>query len=119
MPTYEYACTACGTHLEAVQKFTDDPLTTCPHCGGPLRKVFGSIGIVLKGSGFYRNDSRSNSDGRARSAKSKDSGGTDSSSASTDTASTPTGSGSSEGGGAATKAGDTTTTSKKDAASAG
>ncbi len=58
MPTYEYACTSCGEHLEVAQSFTDEPLDTCPHCGGPLRKVFGAIGIVLKGSGFYRNDSR-------------------------------------------------------------
>jgi len=59
MPTYEYACKSCGEHLEVVQSFTDEPLTTCPACGGPLRKVFGSIGISFKGSGFYRNDSRS------------------------------------------------------------
>ncbi|HEY3845241.1 MAG TPA: FmdB family zinc ribbon protein [Acidimicrobiales bacterium] len=59
MPTYEYACTACGHRLEAVQKFSDDALTQCPECGGALRKVFGAIGIVLKGSGFYKTDSRS------------------------------------------------------------
>lgn len=59
MPTYEYACKSCGEHLEVVQSFSDEPLTTCPACGGPLRKVFGSIGISFKGSGFYRNDSRS------------------------------------------------------------
>ncbi|HEX2191840.1 MAG TPA: FmdB family zinc ribbon protein [Acidimicrobiales bacterium] len=59
MPTYEYACKACGEHLEVVQSFKDDALTTCPACGGPLRKVFGSIGIAFKGSGFYRTDSRS------------------------------------------------------------
>ena len=58
MPTYEYACPSCGEHLEVVQSFSEDPLTTCPNCGGPLRKVFGNIGIVLKGSGFYKNDSR-------------------------------------------------------------
>ena len=58
MPTYEYACTSCGHHVEAVQSFSDDPLTVCPSCGGSLRKVFGSIGIVLKGSGFYKTDSR-------------------------------------------------------------
>jgi putative FmdB family regulatory protein len=58
MPTYEYACTSCGEHVEVVQSFRDDPLTTCPACGGPLRKVFGSIGVVFKGSGFYKNDSR-------------------------------------------------------------
>jgi putative FmdB family regulatory protein len=58
MPTYEYACKSCGQHLEVVQSFKDDPLKTCAACGGPLRKVFGSIGIAFKGSGFYRNDSR-------------------------------------------------------------
>jgi putative FmdB family regulatory protein len=58
MPTYEYACKNCGEHLEIVQSFKDDPLTTCPNCGGELRKVFGSIGIAFKGSGFYKTDSR-------------------------------------------------------------
>ncbi|HEY1733682.1 MAG TPA: FmdB family zinc ribbon protein [Acidimicrobiales bacterium] len=58
MPTYEYACTSCGHRLDAVQSFTDDPLTTCPECGGSLRKVYGAVGIVLKGSGFYKTDSR-------------------------------------------------------------
>jgi putative FmdB family regulatory protein len=58
MPTYEYACRNCGSHLEVVQSFTDDALTDCPHCGGSLRKVFGSIGITFKGSGFYKTDSR-------------------------------------------------------------
>ena len=58
MPTYEYACTECGRPLEAVQKFTDDPLTECPVCGGKLRKLFRSVGVVFKGSGFYRTDSR-------------------------------------------------------------
>ncbi len=58
MPTYEYACTACGHRLEAVQKFSDDPLTECPECGCALRKVYGAVGIVLKGSGFYKTDSR-------------------------------------------------------------
>lgn len=59
MPTYEYVCKSCGEHLEVVQSFNDDPLTACPSCGGPLRKVFGQIGVVLKGSGFYRTDNRS------------------------------------------------------------
>ncbi|MBD3136501.1 FmdB family zinc ribbon protein [Microbispora bryophytorum] len=59
MPTYQYACTACGEQLEAVQKFSDDPLTECPACQGKLRKVFSAVGIVFKGSGFYRTDSRS------------------------------------------------------------
>ena len=59
MPTYEYACAECGELLEAVQKFTDDPLTVCPVCDGRLRKLFSPVGIVFKGSGFYRTDSRS------------------------------------------------------------
>ena len=58
MPTYEYACKECGEHVEVVQSFKDDPLTECPACGGPLRKVFAPVGIVLKGSGFYKTDSR-------------------------------------------------------------
>ena len=61
MPTYEYRCNDCGHGFEQVQKFSDDPLETCPECGGSLRKVFGSVGIVLKGSGFYKTDSRSSS----------------------------------------------------------
>ena len=61
MPTYQYACTACDHRFEAVQAFSDDALTTCPNCEGKLRKVFSSVGIVFKGSGFYRTDSRSGS----------------------------------------------------------
>jgi putative FmdB family regulatory protein len=68
LPTYEYACNACGHQLEAVQSFTDDALTDCPECGGALRKVYGAVGIVLKGSGFYKNDSRAAS-GNGTSAK--------------------------------------------------
>jgi putative FmdB family regulatory protein len=58
MPTYEYKCQSCHERVEAVQKFTDPSLTTCPRCGGELRKVFSAVGIVFKGSGFYKNDSR-------------------------------------------------------------
>jgi putative FmdB family regulatory protein len=61
MPTYEYRCRECGEELEVVQSFTDDPLTECPACGGSLRKVFGSIGVTFKGSGFYKTDSRGSS----------------------------------------------------------
>ncbi|MEW1697857.1 FmdB family zinc ribbon protein [Streptomyces sp. NPDC093249] len=61
MPTYQYQCTECGEGLEAVQKFTDDALTECPQCKGRLKKVFSAVGIVFKGSGFYRNDSRGSS----------------------------------------------------------
>ena len=71
MPTYEYACKGCGEHLEVVQSFKDDPLTTCPQCSGELRKVFGSIGIAFKGSGFYKTDSRPDSKGESSSSPAK------------------------------------------------
>jgi len=61
MPTYEYACTECGEHIEVVQSMSDASLSTCAICGGRLRKVFSPIGIVFKGSGFYRTDSRGKS----------------------------------------------------------
>jgi putative FmdB family regulatory protein len=68
MPTYEYACKSCAEHLEVVQSFKDEPLTECPSCGGPLRKVFAPVGIVLKGSGFYKTDNRASSS-KARAKK--------------------------------------------------
>jgi putative FmdB family regulatory protein len=58
VPTYEYACSSCGTHVEVFQRFNDEPLTECGVCGGPLRKVFHPAGILFKGSGFYATDSR-------------------------------------------------------------
>lgn len=58
VPTYSYACTECDNRFDAVQAFSDDALTTCPQCSGRLRKLFNSVGVVFKGSGFYRNDSR-------------------------------------------------------------
>jgi putative FmdB family regulatory protein len=58
VPTYSYACTECSNRFDAVQAFTDDALTTCPECSGRLRKLFNSVGVVFKGSGFYRTDSR-------------------------------------------------------------
>jgi putative FmdB family regulatory protein len=61
VPTYQYACTACGEQLEAAQAFTDAPLTECPACSGRLRKVFSAVGVVFKGSGFYKTDSRAGS----------------------------------------------------------
>ncbi|MGB7961654.1 MAG: FmdB family zinc ribbon protein [Propionicimonas sp.] len=67
MPTYQYRCTECANELEAVQKFTDDPLTDCPECTGNLRKVYGAVGVVFKGAGFYATDNRSK--GRANAAK--------------------------------------------------
>ena len=77
MPTYQYACTACDERLEAVQSFTDAPLTECPACGGALRKVFSAVGVVFKGSGFYKTDSR------AKSTASADSKGAEKTSEST------------------------------------
>ncbi|MEW2136792.1 FmdB family zinc ribbon protein [Streptomyces sp. NPDC005409] len=81
MPTYQYQCTECGEGLEAVQKFTDDALTVCPSCDGRLKKVFSAVGIVFKGSGFYRNDSRGASS--SSTPASKPSSGSSSSSTST------------------------------------
>jgi putative FmdB family regulatory protein len=78
VPTYQYACTDCGEQLEVVQSFTADPLTECPACGGRLRKVFHPVGVVFKGSGFYRTDSRSTGSAKpsaGASTSSKDSGG--------------------------------------------
>ena len=83
MPTYSYACTECDNRFDAVQAFSDDALTTCENCSGRLRKLFGSVGVVFKGSGFYRNDSResakSSSNGSAKSSSSSSSEGSSSS----------------------------------------
>lgn len=65
MPTYQYACTECDHRFDAVQSFTDSALTECPQCHGRLRKLFGNVGVVFKGSGFYRTDSRSSSSATA------------------------------------------------------
>src|SRR5678815_5083467 len=76
VPTYQYACKepACGHRFEAVQSFSDDPLTECPVCEGQVRKVFSAVGVVFKGSGFYRNDSRENAKSGAKSGGSNGSG---------------------------------------------
>ncbi|MGV9787091.1 FmdB family zinc ribbon protein [Streptomyces sp. NPDC003435] len=96
MPTYQYQCKDCGEGLEAVQKFTDDALTECPSCGGPLKKVFSAVGIVFKGSGFYRNDSRGASSSSSPAAKSSSgSSSSDSKSSSTSSSSTSSSSSSS------------------------
>lgn len=100
MPTYQYVCTECGGQLEAVQKFTDDPLTVHDDCGGRLRKVFSPVGIVFKGSGFYKTDSRasasqgssadsSKSADSSASASSSESSSSDSSSSSSSESSSP------------------------------
>ncbi|WP_189934759.1 FmdB family zinc ribbon protein [Streptomyces aurantiogriseus] len=92
MPTYQYQCTECGEGLEAVQKFTDDALTECPNCGGRLKKVFSAVGIVFKGSGFYRNDSRGSSSSSSPSSSKSSTSSASSSSSSSDTKSSSTGS---------------------------
>jgi len=86
VPTYQYTCTDCGDAVEAVQKFTDAPLTECVACGGRLRKVFSPVGIVFKGSGFYRTDSRNGSSASAP-AKEKEKASSDSSPASSESSS--------------------------------
>lgn len=93
MPTYAYACKDCGHQFDAVQSFSDDALTECPQCQGALRKLFNSVGVVFKGSGFYRTDSRSgasSSNGAATSSSSSSStgGASESSSSSSSTSST-------------------------------
>ena len=78
MPTYQYACTSCGEELEAVQKFSDEPLTECPACGGRLRKVFSAVGVVFKGSGFYKTDSRTTNKKKSSTSDKSDSSSTSS-----------------------------------------
>jgi putative FmdB family regulatory protein len=101
MPTYEYRCRECGEHLEIVQAFTDDPLTVCPTCEGPLRKVFNSVGIAFKGSGFYKTDSRSGSSASSAASSDARSGssgsGTSRSSSDAGSSSSSSGSGDSSG----------------------
>ncbi|WP_285496912.1 FmdB family zinc ribbon protein [Actinomadura sp. NBRC 104425] len=91
MPTYEYVCTECGEPLEVVQKFSDAALTECPACNGRLRKVFSAAGIIFKGSGFYRTDSRNSGSSSTRGT----SNGSKSSSSSTSESSSSNGSSSS------------------------
>lgn len=95
MPTYQYVCTECGGQIEAVQRFTDDPLTVHDTCGGRLRKVFSPVGIVFKGSGFYRTDSRNGSSASApaSSSSASSSSSSDSSASSTSSSSSASSSG--------------------------
>ena len=83
MPTYQYACTACEHRFEAVQSFSDASLTECPECSGKLRKLFGAVGVVFKGSGFYRTDSRSGSSKSTTSSSSTETKSTEKKSADT------------------------------------
>ncbi len=75
MPTYQYSCTECGHFFEAFQSFSDDSLTMCPECEGRLRKVFNAVGVVFKGSGFYRNDSREQKSGATAGSSSSNGSG--------------------------------------------
>ncbi|SNT05478.1 putative regulatory protein, FmdB family [Actinomadura meyerae] len=106
MPTYQYVCTECGEPLEVVQKFSDDALTECPACSGKLRKVFSAAGIIFKGSGFYRTDSRGSgkssstagsSSSTSSNGSSNGSSGTSSNGSSGDSSSAASGSSSSGG----------------------
>jgi putative FmdB family regulatory protein len=99
VPTYQYACRACDERLEVVQKFSDEPLTECAVCGGRLRKIFSPVGIVFKGSGFYRTDSRNGSAALAKDGataketkETKPNGASDGSSSSSDSGSAAGGS---------------------------
>lgn len=119
MPTYAYRCTVCGNEFDVKQSFSDDALTVCPECGGALRKLFSAVGVVFKGSGFYRNDSRSTSTSATPAEKkepvaaaSKPAASTGSSGSSS-TSGSSTGSGSSAGSGSSTSS---STSAKKTAA---
>jgi putative FmdB family regulatory protein len=126
MPTYQYRCTECGEDLEAVQKFSDPALTTCPTCGGQLRKVFNAVGLVFKGSGFYRTDSRNGSksgtDGDSGPDKSgRDKSGPDKKAATKSADNEPAGAGSAASSGSRTRkqaaSGETSSTGSKSAGS--
>lgn len=97
MPTYEYRCESCAENFDAVQGFHDEPLSVCPTCGSPVRKVFGNVGIVFKGSGFYKTDSRNGAGSKSRDGDSSPAP------AASDTSSSDTSSGSSGNGSEATQ----------------
>ena len=86
MPTYAYACADCGHAFDIVQSFSDDALTVCPQCDGTLRKQFNAVGVVFKGGGFYRNDSRPSDSSSSSSDSSSSSASGSSSSTSSGTA---------------------------------
>ncbi|WP_327068481.1 FmdB family transcriptional regulator [Kitasatospora sp. NBC_01250] len=109
MPTYQYQCTECGSGLEVVQKFTDEALTVCPNCQGRLRKVFSAVGVVFKGSGFYRTDSRSSSSSSVGASSGAASGGS--------TGSTGSGAGASSASPGASSSSSTSSTSTSSASS--
>ena len=104
MPTYEYACRSCGEHHDVVQSFGDEPLASCPTCGGPVRKVFGAVGVVFKGSGFYKTDSRSTSKASGDRSDKSDRSDTSEKSDKSAASDTPAASGGKDGAAAGTKA---------------
>lgn len=110
MPTYQYACKECGHQFEAVQSFSEASLTECPECTGPLRKLYGAVGVIFKGSGFYRNDSRSE-------AKSSASGKSSTASASSDSGSSGDSGSSSGNSGSSGNGGNSSSSSKSDSSS--
>jgi putative FmdB family regulatory protein len=119
VPTYQYVCTACGQDLEAVQSFSDAALTECPACSGRLRKKFSSVGVVFKGSGFYRTDSRSgNGSGSTAASSDKPAGDkpADKSPASSGTSEKKSDAGSSSGGSTGSSSSGTSSTSSSSAA---
>jgi putative FmdB family regulatory protein len=95
VPTYSYACTECGDRFDAVQAFSDSALTTCAKCNGRLRKLFGNVGVVFKGSGFYRTDSRDSAKTSAKSSSNGSATSSESSSSSSSEKSSSNGSSSS------------------------
>ncbi|WP_345558337.1 FmdB family zinc ribbon protein [Streptomonospora halophila] len=97
MPTYQYACTECGSQMEVVQSFSDDSLTVCPECQGRLRKVYSAVGIVFKGSGFYRTDSSASPDRSSTAASGASANGESGATAKSESASSGSDSGSSSG----------------------
>lgn len=118
MPTYAYACTDCDHRFEVVQSFSDDSLTVCPECEGRLRKVFNAVGIVFKGGGFYRTDSRSGGSSSVPGTSSESSGSTKSSGADSSNTKSSSGSGSSDSsGGSSSSSGSSTASAPATASS--
>jgi putative FmdB family regulatory protein len=113
LPTYQYACTECGHAFEQVQSFSDDALTVCPECQGRLRKLFNAVGVVFKGSGFYRTDSRAKETSGASSSNGSSSNGSSSSDSSSSSSSTSGSSGSTSSSGDSSSSGSSGSSSTK------
>ncbi len=111
MPTYQYACTECGAQMEVVQSFSDDALTVCPECEGRLRKVYSAVGIVFKGSGFYRTDSGKSSNSSVLTGSGSGEGKDGGNSGSTDSSSTPSTSSDAKGSSSDTSSSNSSSTS--------